>query len=128
MFALGAQHALAQITFVNSSFVAVNSNTGTGTVPASTVAGDIMVAAVSVRGSGQTINVPAGWTAVQAHSTTTAAQRLFYKFAGAGEPNPVFTWTTSSRAVVIVLSYRNVASVVLAETSGQTTINSTTIT
>ncbi len=128
MLALGAQHATAQITRVGATFVAVNSNTGTGTVPAGTAAGDIMVAAVSVRGAGQAILVPAGWTSVQSHATATIAQRVFYKFAGAAEPGPTFTWTNPDRATITLVSYRNVAAVVLAESGGQQTLNSVTIT
>lgn len=129
VLALGAQQAVAQITRVGASFVAVNANSGTGAVPAGTSAGDIMVAAVSVRGTGQTINLPAGWTPVQSQPSGTAAiaQRVLYKFAGASEPAPTFTWNNPDRGTVTIVTYRNVAAVVLAESSGLATSASTTI-
>lgn len=65
--------------------------------PASTVAGDFMLASISAQGSA-TITMPSGWTLINSVTTgataTDTKQSTYYKFAGAGE-GASFTWTFS---------------------------------
>src|SRR5512135_373850 len=63
-------------------------------VPTGVAAYDVMVASISVSGgTGTTITPPAGWTLVsRVDSTTTLAQAVYYRVAGAGEPAS-YTWT-----------------------------------
>ena len=112
---IGTQNALAQITRIAQSS-AVTTGGGAASVvvttPAGTALNDVMIGVVSVRGSGQTINVPAGWTAVPGLSSsvgTNMNQEVFFRVATATEPaSYTFSWSVSGRAVAAIVTYRNV--------------------
>jgi len=66
-------------------------------VPAGTVAGDVMIAAISTTPSTVPITAPAGWTLVQAVTQATATSNrvsTYYRVAGA-EPAS-YSWTLST--------------------------------
>ena len=125
---LGTQNALAQITRIAQSSAA----TGVGgaasvavAVPVGTALSDVMVAVASVRGVGQTINVPAGWTAVPGLSSavgTDLSQTVFYRVATAAEPaNHTFSWSVSALGAAAILTYRNVDTATTIDASGAQT-------
>jgi MSHA biogenesis protein MshQ len=64
------------------------------TVPAGTVAGDVMVAAIAVRSSAVAITPPAGWSAQAAtvqNAGNSSRQQIFYRVATGAEPAS-YTW------------------------------------
>jgi len=66
--------------------------------PAGTIAGDVMLAFISVRSAAVQITAPAGWAsqaAVVQNAGNSSRQQLFYKVAGAAEPAS-YTWTFDS--------------------------------
>jgi Family of unknown function (DUF6701)/Concanavalin A-like lectin/glucanases superfamily len=82
-------------------------------VPAGTVSGDVMVAAIAVRNSAVLITPPAGWSAQAATVQTlgdSTRHQLFYRVAGASEPAS-YTWlfdTPHTGAVGAIVSYSGV--------------------
>lgn len=67
-------------------------------VPAGTVVGDVMIAAIATTPSSVPITAPAGWTLIRAVTqTTTTSNRVstYYRVATAGEPAS-YTWTLST--------------------------------
>lgn len=63
-------------------------------VPAGTVAGDVMIAAIAVRPSSVLITPPSGWSAQTAtvqNAGNTSRQQIFYRVATGGEPAS-YTW------------------------------------
>ena len=67
-------------------------------VPAGTVAGDVMVAAVTVTASSVPITAPVGWTAIASTTqsgSTTSKLSTFYRVATASEPAS-YAWTLST--------------------------------
>jgi len=86
------------------------------TVPASVVAGDLMVAAIAVRPSGATIAPPAGWTAQPATvqgSGNSSRQQIFYRVATAIDEvdTTSYAWTfdlASAGAVGGIVAYSGV--------------------
>ncbi|HSC95728.1 MAG TPA: DUF6701 domain-containing protein [Burkholderiales bacterium] len=132
---LGAPSVLAQITRIGQSSVATGGTGATSLVvatPAGTVLNDMMLAVVTVRGAGQTINLPAGWTAVAGLSSSVGGnlnQRVFYRVATAAEPaSHAFSWTVSDRGLAAVVTYRNVDFTTPIDAAGaQTSAASTNI-
>ena len=115
VFALPAQ---AAITLVGSS-TSVTSGGGGGTatslavnVPAGIVAGDVMLAQVSVRGgTGTTISAPSGWTQIVVDNSGTALQQgLYYKVAGTEPLSYSWGFSSSQRAAAGIIAYRGVDS------------------
>ena len=112
---------------------ASGANTGASTLvlplPAGTAAGDVLLAAVTVRGT-PTISA-SGWTQVRRDSrTTTFTQAVFYHVAGASEPaSYTFTFNSSQTAVGTIVAYSGVdtASPIAAQ-NGRVTSSSATIT
>lgn len=78
--------------------------------PPGTLSGDLMVAAISVRGgTGSTISAPAGWNSLRRDdSGTTFSTEIFYRIAGTGEPGS-YTWSFSSNVknVGAILTFDN---------------------
>ncbi len=70
-------------------------------VPAGTMAGDVMIAAIATTPSGVTITAPAGWTPIQAITQAVATSNrvsTYYRVATASEPAS-YRWTlTASHA------------------------------
>ncbi|HEX9184750.1 MAG TPA: LamG domain-containing protein [Burkholderiales bacterium] len=67
-------------------------------VPAGTVAGDVMVAAIAVRSAAVLITPPAGWSAQAAtvqNGGNSSRQQLFYRVATGAEPAS-YTWLFDS--------------------------------
>ncbi len=113
---------------------AVGTNTGATNLvlpkPAGTVAGDVLIAAVTVR-STPTITAPVGWTTVRTDTRGNALrQAVFVHVAAPGEPTS-YTWTFSQAltAVGTIAAYSGVdtANPINAH-NGQATASSTTIT
>ncbi|HET7168477.1 MAG TPA: Ig-like domain-containing protein, partial [Candidatus Limnocylindrales bacterium] len=77
--------------------------------PAGAVSGDVLVAAVSVRG-GPTITPPAGWTLVrQDINASTMRQALFVHVAGGSEPSSyTFTLSNAQSAAGGIVAYSGV--------------------
>jgi hypothetical protein len=115
VFALPAQ---AAITLVGSSTSVTGGGGGaTATslsvnVPAGIVAGDVMLAQVSVRGgSGTTISAPSGWTQIVVDNSGTALQQgLYYKVAGTEPVSYSWGFSSSQRASAGIIAYRGVDS------------------
>lgn len=80
-------------------------------VPSRTVAGDVMIAAVTTRNAA-TITAPAGWTAVGGLNTSsgsTMRSAVYYRVVTGAEPaSYTFTLSSSGRAVGIIAAYRGV--------------------
>lgn len=111
LLALFSGQASAQITRIGEAWAPSSGNSASVSTPAGTAADDVMLAFVSVRGSGRTIDVPAGWTAVAGLDTAAGdlSQRVFYRVATAAEPaTHTFTWSGNDLAVAAIVSYRNV--------------------
>ena len=97
--------------------VAVASTWGTTLTikrPASTAAGDVLVASVNARlSSSSSISAPAGWSLIRQDSSSpgyrSLTQALYYKVAGASEPAG-YDWSLSSAssATGAVLDFKNV--------------------
>jgi hypothetical protein len=92
---------------------AAAANTGTASLvlptPAGTTADDVLLAAVTVRGT-PTITPPPGWTLVRTDTRGTALrQAVFVHVAGGGEP-PSYSWTFSQAltAVGTIAAYSGV--------------------
>jgi hypothetical protein len=82
----------------HGSTAAGNATTTTLVVatPAGTTAGDLLLAAVTVRGgTSPTVTAPAGWALVRSDAiSTTVAQYVYRRLAGSTEP-ATWTWTFS---------------------------------
>lgn len=96
---------------------ASSANTGSGTAtsvtvtkPAGVVAGDVMIAAVTLGSTTPTITAPTGWTLVRTQVNGTAIRTSVYsKVAGAAEPvSYVFSFSAASRAAAAVSAYTGV--------------------
>lgn len=78
--------------------------------PSGTQAGDLMVAAISVRGgTGTSITPPTDWNLLRRDdSGTTLSTAVYYKFAATGDPGS-FTWSFSANVknVGAILSFDN---------------------
>ena len=112
---------------------ASGTNTGTTTLvlprPSGTASGDVLLAAVTVRGT-PTISA-AGWTLVRLDSRSpTFTQAVFWHLAGASEPSSyTFTFNSSQTAVGTIVAYGGVDNVnPIADKNGQVTSSSATIT
>ncbi|MBI2296625.1 MAG: hypothetical protein HYU76_11490 [Betaproteobacteria bacterium] len=85
-------------------------------VPAGTIADDVMIAAIAVRPSSVTITTPAGWTLVgrtDQGSGNTNSQAVYQRVAGAAEPAS-YTWTLGGAptgAAGGIMSFSGVATV-----------------
>jgi hypothetical protein len=91
LLALPASEAGAAIAYRDDSSTSVNTATSiNATRPAGTLADDVMVAAIAVRGgTGTTITPPLGWTLVRrTDSTTTISQAIYWKLAGTPGADP----------------------------------------
>jgi hypothetical protein len=85
-------------------------------VPAGTLAGDLMVAAIAVRPSGTTITTPTGWSAQPATvqgGGNSSRQQIFYRFATAADEldTTSYAWTfdaASTGAVGGIVAYSGV--------------------
>ena len=112
---------------------AAGTNTGTTSLvlakPTGTTTNDVLVAAVTVRGT-PTITPPLGWTAVRTDTRGTALrQAVFVHVAGVGEPLYTWTFSQAQTAVGTIAAYSGVdTSHPIDADNGQTTASSTTIT
>jgi VCBS repeat-containing protein len=109
-------------------------NTGTASVdlprPGGTASGDVLVAAISVRGT-PTVSSPSGWSRVRTDARRTAlTQVLFVRVAGGSEPSTyTFTFSASGTAVGTIAAYAGVdTSNPIAADGGQPNGKSTTAT
>jgi hypothetical protein len=78
--------------------------------PAGVVAGDFLIAGVTVRDN-PVITPPSGWTQVRKDPllATTITQAIYYKFAGSSEPaNYTWTFSTSQKASGGIIAYTGV--------------------
>ena len=96
-------------------------------VPAGTIAGDVMVAAIAVRPSSVLITPPAGWSAQAAtvqNAGNSSRQQVFYRVATGGEPAS-YTWlfdAAHTGAAGAIVSYSGVDTVAPIDAfSGNTT-------
>jgi hypothetical protein len=92
-----ASIAAAAITFVSYSHATSNDVTITDVtvgMPASTVAGNLLLANISVNGGSQaTVTAPSGWTQILSTDNDTNVSTIsYYKIASASEPSS-YTWT-----------------------------------
>jgi hypothetical protein len=99
-------------------------------VPTGTVAGDVMIAAISTTPSSVPITAPAGWTLIQAVTQATATSNrvsTYYRVAGASEPAS-YSWTlntTHTGAAGGIVSYSGVNNTTPVDVSaGQATASS----
>jgi hypothetical protein len=104
--------APGSISYVGSS-TGANTTANTLVVPRPTQAqaGNVLVAAVSVRG-GPTVTGPAGWTKVRAdQNATTMGETLWVHTLGSGDPTS-WTWSFSSSqaAAGVIGAYSGVSS------------------
>lgn len=94
------------------------------TKPAGTVAGDVMIAAVTATPSSIPITPPTGWTLIQSQqqtANTSSVVSAFYRVAGASEPSS-YTWILASGhagAVGGILSYSGVDTAVPLDVSAK---------
>ena len=109
-------------------------NTGGNSVvlpkPAGTFAGDVLLAAVAVRGT-PTVTAPAGWSTVRTDArTTTYRQVVFVHVVGGSEPSSyTFTFSVAGTAVGTVAAYSGVDNANPIDVhGGQVTSGSATIT
>jgi hypothetical protein len=123
--------APAAITLRGSS---TGTNTAVSTLvlpkPASTQAGDVLIASLDARGA-PSVTAPAGWTLVRKDVNGTAmVKATYWHVAGAAEPAG-YTWTFSAKpaAVGTVLDYAGVSTSAPVQASGATvtTTNSLSI-
>src|SRR6266446_6804851 len=92
-----ASVAAAAISFVSYSHATSNDVTITEvtvSMPASTVAGNLLLANISVNGGNQAdVTAPSGWTQVlRTDNDTNISIISYYKIASGNEPNS-YTWT-----------------------------------
>lgn len=111
---LGAPPVNAQIVFIGSASAGAPAGTLTLTIasPAGTVAGHVMVAAISVRPETSLIAPPAGWTLVRRTDQPAGdanSQALYRKTAGPIEP-ATYSWTfdTSNGSAGGILTFSGV--------------------
>jgi hypothetical protein len=109
-------------------------NTGGSSVvlpqPTGATAGDVLVAAVAVRGT-PSVSPPAGWAAIQTDArSTTFKQVVFVHVVGASEPSSyTFTFSVAGTAVGTVAAYSGVDNTNPVDISGgAVTSGSVTIT
>jgi hypothetical protein len=96
--------------------------------PSGTTAGDLLVAAVTIRGSEQP-KPPAGWAVVRSDVRSAAVRQTVYvRRVAAGEPGS-HTWSVSNRTgmSVVVLAYRGAGATPLGS-SGATVAAGTSVT
>lgn len=133
--------AQAQITVVGTSTQSPSGPTSSLTLarPAGAVAGDFLVAQLSIRGGTSTSigGVPSGWTLVnRTDSGTQVVQAIYARVVGTLASEPAsYTWTSISplsRAVAALVALRGVDSatwtVAAAATSGATSISAPSLT
>ncbi len=82
-------------------------------IPTGTVANDVMIAAITVRGADRSITPPLGWDEVRRteQTTGTANLQVFYVRAAGGSEPASYTWTlaaTNTGAVGGILSFSGV--------------------
>ena len=95
--------AAAQVVLRSSSTASTSSSSTSLAFPApvGVQPGDLMLAALTVRVSGETgVGSPAGWTLIRRDSgstggSTSLSQAVYFKFAGASEPSS-YRWTFPS--------------------------------
>lgn len=81
-----------------SAGVTSGNSTLTINLPAGTIGGDVMIAAVTVRPYNVSITAPVGWTRIRLTTQTsgnTSEQATYWKAAGASEPAS-YSWTFST--------------------------------
>ena len=121
----------ATITFRSARSAGASSGTLTITKPTGTIAGDVMIASISVRPNTATITAPSGWTLVRRvnNSNSTANSLAIYdKVAGGSEPAS-YSWTfsTSTGAAGGIQTFSGVDTVNPIDVeAGQTTTSGTT--
>jgi sugar lactone lactonase YvrE len=98
--------------------------------PAGVTTGDLMVAAVTVRGA-PTITAPGGWTLARIDTNGSAMRQVVYtKFAAGSEPSS-YTWSFSAKAssAGIIVAYQGIdVATPVDASSGQPNPASTAIT
>lgn len=112
------------------------------TMPTGTLANDVLIALISVRGgTGTTITPPSGWVAVpnggSADSGTNLKSSVYYKVAGTGESGSyAFNFSSSQKASGVVSAYSgvdtlnpiHVISTAFIGLSGTTTMSTNSVT
>jgi chitodextrinase len=115
------------VSFVGAATATSATTSVSVAAPAGVQAGDVLVAAVSVRGS-TTITAPSGWTRVRLDAQgTTMVQGIYTKVASGSDAS---AWTVSRAygTVVQVLAYRGVDTTAPVVASGAALSTTTTIT
>lgn len=115
---LFASPAQAAITLLGSSATVTGGGGGaTSTslsvnVPLGIVAGDVMLAQVSVHSGSTTttISAPSGWTLIVAANGGAVVQSLYYKVAGVEPVSYSWGFSSSQRAAAAIIAYRGVDS------------------
>lgn len=114
----GSQRVSAAIGYIGNSAQITGSSGATQlTIPkaANIVAGDVMIAQVTLRSSSTTITPPAGWLFIRRDSTSSSSisSALYYKFATSLEPIS-YTWKFSNTQVASggIVAYRGVNTIV----------------
>jgi hypothetical protein len=113
-----------------ASHAAKDASSLTISKPAGAASGDLMVAAVNVRGT-PTITAPSGWTLVRLDvNSSTMRQAIYTKIAATSEPSS-YTWSFSAKGSTtgIIAAYQGVDPTTPVDAaSGQATAASTSIT
>ncbi|MBV9281119.1 MAG: hypothetical protein JOZ41_13640, partial [Chloroflexi bacterium] len=92
----------------------VSTSTSNGTVftanaPAGETAGDVLIAALQINGTG-TITPPTGWTLIGTTSYGSDVTYSYYEVAGSAEPSS-YTWTSTaySNGSISILDYTGIS-------------------
>jgi hypothetical protein len=128
-FAAGQTCAAGPGIAIRGATSATGLDSLTLTPPATTQAGDVMVAQVANRDGASTLTPPAGWTLVSRTSATTVTSAIYWKVATASES--AVTWTLASANVQMVggiAAYSGVNTTSPVHTSGFATGQGTTAT
>jgi hypothetical protein len=113
--------AAAPIAFRGSS-TATGTDTLTLPIPAGTLQGDVLVAQVGTTNVTAALTAPAGWTPAGPtfRNQVSVAATLYWKVAGAGEPDPTFTLPVGTNAPLIggLAGYSGVSTTAPVDTYG----------
>ena len=124
----GTPPPVGTVTFVGAATATGTTTTVAAGSPTGVAAGDVLVAAVTVRGA-PTITPPAGWTQVRVDSNaTTVRQAVFVRTATGASEGSTWRLSGAQTSVVQVVAYRGVAATSPVVGSAGVTGTGTTIT
>lgn len=104
----GVAHAAIGFVAATSANNGAGSKTLVINEPTGVAQGDVMLATVTVTGTGAP-SAPSGWTVVKSTSGTALRQATYYKVAGASEPSSYsWSWSSSRAASGGIIDYSGV--------------------